>query len=305
MIVYREAPTLAKDLGVPLHTLYALSNHLSAHYHTAELPKPGGGVRRLTVPDQALKRVQRSIARNLLAYREVSPHATAYRCGSGIVRNASAHVGRARLLKMDIYRFFDSITYSAVKNAVFPAEIFSEPLRVLLTMLCYYKDALPQGAPTSPAVANILMGDFDADVGGWCARRGVAYTRYCDDLTFSGETGLEGSYRYARARLEEMGFRVNEKKTLFLRSGQRKQVTGLVVNERVDVPVEYRRRLRQELYYCKCFGLEEHMRSVGWEGAPEAYARRLLGRVGYALQVRPEDRTLLEGKAWLMRELGR
>ncbi|MCQ4865746.1 reverse transcriptase family protein [Pseudoflavonifractor phocaeensis] len=305
MIVYREAPTLARDLGVGLHTLYALSNRLCAHYHTVELTKPNGGVRRLTVPDEALKGVQRSIARNLLACRELSPYATAYRYGVGTVRNASAHVGKARLLKMDIYHFFDSVNYSAVKDAVFPAEVFSEPLRILLTMLCYYQDALPQGAPTSPAVANILMRDFDENVGGWCARRGIAYTRYCDDLTFSGDVGLAGAYRYAEARLREKGFLVNRRKTLYLDAGRRQCVTGLVVNEKVDVPAEYRRALRQELYYCKKFGLEEHLRSVGWEGDPTAYARRLLGRFSYALQVRPEDRALLEGKAWLVEELNR
>ena len=92
-----------------------------------------------------------------------------------------------------------------MKDAVFPPEIFSEPLRVLLTMLCYYRDALPQGAPTSPAIVNILLRDFDLRVGGWCRKRDIVYTRYCDDLTFSGED-LSGVQAVAEAELRALGF---------------------------------------------------------------------------------------------------
>ena len=200
MIVYREAASLARDLGVDLQTLYALSNSLPAHYRSVEIPKAGGGFRRLTVPDEALKRVQRAILNNLLVYMPLSPYATAYRCGGGAVRNAARHVGQSQVLRLDIRHFFDSVRYSAVKDAVFPPEIFSEPLRVLLTMLCYYRDALPQGAPTSPAIVNILLRDFDLRVGGWCRKRDIVYTRYCDDLTFSGED-LSGVQAVAEAEL--------------------------------------------------------------------------------------------------------
>lgn len=150
MIVYREAPTLAKDLGIPLNTLYAVSNSLPAHYHTVRIPKPGGGERVLTVPDETLKAMQRSIARNLLSHMPPSPYATAYRPGGSPVRNAAPHAGRREVLRLDIRHFFDSVRYSQVKDAAFPPQIYAEPLRVLLTMLCYYRDALPQGAPTSP-----------------------------------------------------------------------------------------------------------------------------------------------------------
>ena len=185
MIVYREAASLARDLGVEVRTLYALSNTLPVHYHTVEIPKADGGVRCLTVPDEALKRVQRAILNNLLVHMPVSPCAMAYRYGGGAIRNAARHVGRPQVLRLDIRHFFDSVRYSAVKDAVFPPQTFSEPLRVLLTMLCYYRDSLPQGAPTSPAIVNILLRDFDRRLNAWCRRRDVVYTRYCDDLTFS------------------------------------------------------------------------------------------------------------------------
>ena len=77
--------------------------------------------------------------------------------------------------------------YSRVKDNVFFEEKYSEPIRVLLTMLCYYKDSLPQGALTSPAITDIIMYDFDEIVGEFCNAKNIAYTRYCDDMTLSGD----------------------------------------------------------------------------------------------------------------------
>lgn len=301
MIVYREAASLARDLGVELRTLYALSNSLPAHYHTAEIPKADGGVRRLTVPDEALKQVQRAILNNLLVHMPLSPYAAAYRFGGGAVRSASRHVGQPQVLRLDIRHFFDSVRYSAVKDTVFPPEIFSEPLRVLLTMLCYYRDSLPQGAPTSPAIVNILLRDFDLRLGVWCRERGIVYTRYCDDLTFSGED-LSGVRAVAEAELRAMGFFLNDHKTRLRSAGQRQTVTDLVVNEKVSVPREVRREIRQEVYCCRRFGVEDHLRWTGVGLSPEAYLDRLLGRVGYVLQADPGCAWALEARRWLLGE---
>ena len=204
MIVYREVSTLARDLKIDARTLYAVSNSLPSHYHTVKIPKKNGGERQLAVPDEILKRIQRSIYRNLLAYMPVSHYATAYRCGSGAVRNAARHTGQREVLRLDIRHFFDSVRYTAVKETVFPPEVFSEPLRILLTMLCYYRDGLPQGAPTSPAIVNILLRDFDEGLGAWCRERGVTYSRYCDDLVFSGQH-LDGDRAGGESRRPRTG----------------------------------------------------------------------------------------------------
>ena len=137
MIVYREAETLARDLGFSIQTLYAVSNSLPRHYHPAELPKRDGTVRHLSVPDPLLKPIQRRIADRLLPLLPVSPWATAYRCGAGPLRNAAPHAGKPLILKLDIRDFFGSVLYSAVKEFAFPAFIYTESMRVLLTMLCY------------------------------------------------------------------------------------------------------------------------------------------------------------------------
>lgn len=301
MIVYREAASLVRDLGVEVRTLYALSNSLPAHYHTVEIPKKDGGVRRLTVPDEALKRVQRAILHRLLVHMPVSPCAAAYRFGGGAVRGAARHVGSRQVLRLDIQHFFDSVRYSAVKDAVFPPEIFSEPLRVLLTMLCYYRDSLPQGAPTSPAIVNILLRDFDRRVGAWCRAREITYTRYCDDLTFSGED-LTGVRPMAEAELRALGFFLNDHKTRLRSAGRRQTVTGLVVNEKVSVPREKRRAIRQAVYCCRRFGVEDHLERTGETLSPGACLDRLLGQVGYVLQADPGCAWALEARRWLLEE---
>ena len=299
MIVYRELSSLEQDLGVSAKTLYAVSNNISKHYRKAKLPKENGGYRNLSVPDEVLKSIQKQIAEVLLIHMPVSRYAKAYRFGSSTLRNAKHHVGKQVVLKLDILHFFDSIRYSTVKGKVFPEDIYAEPLRILLTMLCYHKDALPQGAPSSPAITNIILYEFDELVGQWCRERGIAYTRYCDDMTFSGDYDSAEVIRFVRLELKKLGFLLNEQKTRIQYPGQQQSVTGIVVNEKLSIPVDYRRKLRQELYYCRKFGIQEHLQKTGLDIPADTYRMQLLGKVSYVLQVHPDDRDLLEARKWL------
>lgn len=304
MIVYRELSTLEQDLEIRAETLYAVSNSLPRHYRAVRIPKGGGADRRLSVPDDVLKHIQRRITERLLVHMPISPHATAYRYGGGIGKNAAPHAGRPVLLKLDIERFFDSVLYSAVKDCAFPAEIYAEPLRVLLTLLCYYRDALPQGAPSSPAISNLILRAFDDAVGTWCTPRGIVYTRYCDDLSFSGDFDPREVFRFVRDRLREHGFFLNAGKTSWTRDGRRQTVTGLVVNERVQTPASYRRQLRQALYYCQKFGVQEHLARTGQAGGDgQAYLASLLGRVSHALFFSPKDTALQFGRDWIIAQM--
>ena len=187
MYVYKELTSIEQDLGFSARTLYGLSNNLEKHYHNVYIPKSDGTKRKLSVPDLILKRVQKSIADNILTQYPISNYAKAYKAGSSVQLNALPHVGKKKILKLDIEGFFDNIIYSKVKDIVFREDKFSEPIRILLTMLCYYKESLPQGAPTSPAITNIIMYEFDETVGAFCNNKKIAYTRYCDDMTLSGD----------------------------------------------------------------------------------------------------------------------
>lgn len=296
-----------------LALLYALSNHVERHYRETRIPKKGGGSRRLLVPDGLLKGVQRNILHHCLDGRSVSLHACAYRRGLSPIDNAATHAGGERdkiLLKLDIRNFFDSILFPRVYGAAFPESLFPPAAAGLLTHLCCCYDRLPQGAPTSPAISNLVMKPFDDYIGKWCEERKVIYTRYCDDLAFSGRFDAKEVYLKVRGFLVAMGFELNEEKTVIAGPGRRQTVTGLVVNERPRTSAQYRRKIRQEMYYCRKFGVREHLKAVGalnggeeeaeMSGREEAYLQSLLGRIGYVLQADSGDKEFMEYRAACM-----
>ena len=303
MIVYKELSTLETDLGISARTLYAVTNNLSRHYRTVAIPKRNGTERLLSVPDPMLMHIQRQIASVLLPLEPVSPHATAYRPGSSIVRNAQPHAGKKMLLKLDILHFFDSVLYSDVKHYAFPESRYSEQNRILLTMLCYYRDSLPQGAPTSPAISNIILYSFDSAVEEWCNTRRIDYTRYSDDMTFSGDFDPSEVTAFVGNELRKYGFFLNNKKTVISFGAQRQLVTGIVVNKEPHTTREYRRKLRQELFYCRKFGVEEHLRQTGQSLPLRSYLQRLYGQARYILFIDPSDRDAQQAcktiDAWL------
>ncbi len=300
MIVYRELSSLVADLGYSANALYSLSNHTAKHYQTRYLPKRDGGKRELHVPDAFLKAVQRKIADVLLPLEPISEYAAAYRPGGSTKRNAAPHVGQPVLLKLDIWHFFDCIRYAAVKDAAFPAERYSEQNRILLALLCTEGDVLPQGAPTSPAISNLVLREFDETLGCWCENNHITYTRYCDDMTFSGDFDPAPVIAFVREELKKRGFVLNDKKITVVRTGRRKTVTGVVVNEKTSAPAAIKKELRQTLYYCEKFGIESHMKRKGIEGDSCGFAASLLGRVNYVLYLEPDNTEMQAYRTFLL-----
>lgn len=298
MIVYRELSSIEKDLGFSAKTLYGLSNSLEKHYHTVYLPKSDGSKRKLSVPDLILKLVQKSIADNILIQYQISKYAKAYKPGSSIQKNARPHVGKKKILKLDIEGFFDHILYSRVKDTVFYEEKYSESIRILLTMLCYYNDSLPQGAPTSPAITNIIMYDFDETVGAFCNEKNIAYTRYCDDMTFSGCFDEREIISFVKGELRKLGLFLKNRKTAVISASKRQVVTGIVVNEKMNVTKDYKKTIRQEIYYIKKFGLDEHLKRLGISDKQQ-YVLSLKGRIAFVLQTIPNNCEFIEYKNFL------
>lgn len=283
---YFELDSLVKDLGVKAGTLYALSNNIGSHYHQVCIPKSDGGSRKLSCPDYILKKVQRKISEVILSGLPVSEYACAYVYGGSPLKNARKHLKQEMILKLDIRKYFDHVTYPLIREKVFTPDIFSESNRILLSLLCSYDEVLPQGAPTSPAISNILLYDFDNKVGEWCRQRDIIYTRYCDDLTFSSkELDKDEVIRKVADELKVYGLFINRKKTKFIQDGQRKKVTGIIVNERPSAPVENRKKIRQEMYYIRKYGIDDHLKKIGCTDSKEKYLRSLLGRVDYVLSI--------------------
>ena len=297
---------LASMLGIELRTLYSILKSINANYTTHKFVQKNGKVRTINEPSTKLKSIQRLIYFRILQHLPVSKYAKAYRPRITIKQNALPHIGKKYLLKMDIKDFFPSITFTRVYGAAFNTKFFPKYIGTLLTTLCCKDDCLPQGAPTSPALSNLVMKNFDEYLGKWCEEKGIAYTRYCDDLTFSSDMPLYGVYLKAKYMLENMGFDVNEKKTKFISSKNRQTVTGLTVNKKLNISSVYKRELRQEVYYVLKFGAktailrgghEDYI--IGGETLNVDYLYHLLGKVNYVLSIERDNKWFQESKGYL------
>ena len=303
-----DAEQLAGFLGISRGELNDIVNHIQKEYKETRLPKKDGTYRSLCVPSIRLRFCQDPIKEKILPQLPVSKFATAYQKGSTTRGNAEPHIGKKFLLKLDITDFFGSITFEQVQRTAFNTRYVSRQVGYLLTSLCCKDDSLPQGAATSPALSNIVMYRFDDYIGRWCSQRQIAYTRYCDDMTFSSDRPLYGVYQKVKKMLFEMGFELNEAKTHFISNADRQTVTGLVVNEKLSILSSYKRNLRQEIYYTLKFGIEDsivHGNRLNFleDGQPircPTYMTHLIGSVQYVLQIEPENRWFLNAKQKLL-----
>lgn len=242
----RGLDELAARLKLPVEEL----KRVEPRYHEFFIPKRSGGRRRILAPAPALKSLQRRIHRRLLARLPVHPAAVGFRRGESIVTHARRHQGQAAVIRLDLRDFFPSTSAKRVER-YFRAIGWNREAAALLVKLCTAEGGLPQGAPTSPVLSNLVNYRFDARVAADAGRMNLAYSRYADDITFSYAADDASAARNARAlchfvwRLAaEEGYRLHRKKTSVRRRHQRQLVTGLVVNVKVQLPRETRRWLR-------------------------------------------------------------
>lgn len=288
---------LASFLSVRESELFRYVKECDEMYRSFRLKKRTGGNRLINQPEDQLLWMQRRIARGILRYIPVSRYATAYHRGATLTKNASPHMGRRYLLKLDLTDFFHSVRITNVYGRVFEP-YYPKQIGYFLSRLCCKDGRLTQGAPVSPAISNIVMRPFDESFGHWCKKHGLSYTRYCDDITVSGDQPLYCAYEKAAMWLSNMGFEINEKKTRFITNASRQTVTGLTVNEKVSVPSDYKRRLRQEVYYVGRFGIESA--ADYWNHPdPMKYCQSLMGKVCYVLSVEPDNEQFIKAKKTL------
>jgi RNA-directed DNA polymerase len=235
---------LAMHIGMPTLDLFRLVRSCPDHYKTFCLQKKSGGFRVINAPSQTLKTIQKWISTKLLPPDMVHDSATGYRSGYSIVDNAKAHTGKEWVYNLDIEKFFPSIKAGRVEQ-LWLSLGFTRRMAAELTQLTTLHGELPQGAPSSPALANLICLHLDQRLSSLAASRGWTYTRYCDDLTFSGSGRIAGHDERLVARIiNEEGFAVNLDKVRIIRRNSRQTVTGLVVNSFPNVQRKTRRRVR-------------------------------------------------------------
>ncbi|MCD4822968.1 MAG: reverse transcriptase family protein [Phycisphaerae bacterium] len=235
---------LARRLGISVEQLQAVP----IAYSEFTIPKRSGGKRTILAPRDELKSLQRKILRRLLGRLRCHSAATGFQRGQSIVTNARPHIGAAVLLKMDIKEFFPSTTADRLKK-YFKYIGWDKQACKLLLEWTTHKGALPQGAPTSPRLSNLVNFAMDARLAGLAKKFNAAYTRYADDMTFSFATddrqSIYGAIASTKKIVGQCGYKLHQKRKLRLaRKHQRQCVTGLVVNEKLALPRRTRRWLR-------------------------------------------------------------
>lgn len=240
----RGVDDLARALGV---TAGELRGHEPKHRATS-IAKRSGGRRLLHVPDPATKRLQRRILDRVLARLKAHPAAHGFERGRSIATNAAIHAGRAVVLRLDVEGFFPATRAERI-GRMFRRLAWDDEASDLLVRLTTHEGALPQGAPTSPRLSNLVNTALDFELSRAVARWHGRYTRYADDVTISFPEDWIGAVERARHAAREAfgrrGYRLHvRKKTSVRRRHQRQVVCGLVVNEKVSLPRETRRRLR-------------------------------------------------------------
>lgn len=281
------------------HCLLPISNSQAYFYKRYEIPKKNGGIRIIEEPFPALKEMQTWILRNILepaSLRYVSPVAKAFMPGKNLRENARFHRQKQIVVALDLHDFFGSIKSMTVYQ-LFRDWGYNKSVSMMLTKLCTLRNSLPQGAPTSPMLSNLVFFNLDEKIFKYCKERNIRYTRYADDMTFSGDSfSISHLITYVKMLVGTKSYKLNEEKTKVMRRGCCQKVTGVVVNEKMKVDKSYRDKVRQEVYYCIKYGVSEHMSRLNlpnWIKTPKVYLHHLLGKVNYVLQINPKDSKFL------------
>ena len=277
-------------LGVEVNRLEEILNNVSGHYQEFWMRKRSGGYRMISAPDKDLQAIQSTIySRILSSVTIVHPAAVGFRCGRSVVDNAAPHLGKRYVLKMDIHDFFGSIRSPRVRQT-FKKIGYPENVSKVLGALCCLHRHLPQGAPTSPALSNIVGYEMDRKLAALAAEYGVTYTRYADDLTFSGDVfPKEQIIPQVKRIIRDEKVEPNHKKTHFMNQSSRKIITGVSVASgvKLTIPKSKKREIRKNVYFILTKGLAEHQRRIG--SHDPAYLKRLIGMLCYWRAIEPDN----------------
>jgi RNA-directed DNA polymerase len=282
-----------------LNALSALSaSHFAIHYRHHLIPRKSGGLRLIEEPKPLLKRLQRQVLRGVLDLIPAHPASVGFVVGRNCIEGAARHAGEEAVVAFDLSDFFPSIASSRVYG-IFRAIGYPRTVARDLTGLCTTRTPpdlaqtpglpmpgnlttrhLPQGAPTSPALANLCANALDRRLAGLAASLDATYTRYADDLSLSGDRRIIPILiRAVPAIVTEEGFRLNPAKTRVMTAASRQCVTGITVNQNVNIARADYDRLKATIH------------RLGQPGDPRrndpAFLARLSGRIGWVEQVNP------------------
>lgn len=299
-IIY-DQKHLSLLLGIDLIYLYGVSNSSKCYYRKFEIKKRNGKKRIIHEPLPLLKEIQTWILKEILDKLIPSIYTKAFKKNSSIKDNAKFHRNQKKVICLDIKDYFESIKYNKVY--LFFSDLgYASDVAMMLSKICTYKNRLPQGAPTSPALSNLLTISLDNKLFKLANQYNppLRYSRYADDITFSGRVDSTDLIKKVNSIVYTENFRLNFEKTRVLASNKCQIVTGIVVNKKLQVNKKKRKEIRQIMYYIRKRGLESHLNKIKWLNSKESYIRYLLGNINFILFINPKDYNMVEYKKSLI-----
>jgi retron-type reverse transcriptase len=316
LALLHDAAEVARSAGLTVGQLrflaYARKVSRVSHYKSFKIKKKTGGERLISAPMPRLKALQRWILENVLDKVPLHAAAHGFRHERSIVTNATPHAGSSVVVNLDLKDFFPSIRYGRTKG-LFRWLGYSEEVATIFALVCTAPEVdevvldgtrwfvatsvrrLPQGAPTSPAITNVLCDRLDRRITHAATVLGFTYTRYADDLSFSAKPGTTPDVgkllRRVKWLVEKDGLEVHPKKTRVLRRGRRQEVTGLTVNAKTAVPRETLRRFRAVLFQIE----KDGPKGKKWGDSDDVLAS-IEGFANYVLMVSPEKGGALKAR---------
>lgn len=299
--------------GMEYSVLQQMLQGIDGFYAYFLIKKKNGGKRRLVVPYNNLKLIQRWIHKEILEKLNVHPQCKGFIRGSGTLANALPHVGQEYIRKFDLKDFFESINVKSVYG-IFREIGYSKAVSHDLASFCTLKlsdekfsrmgrfkknwfkslydkgiAVLAQGAPTSPALSNLICRHLDKRLENYAIKNGIKYTRYADDLTFSSNDPKKlPKSSFIQKVLSKENFTLNTEKTGTYGKNSRQMVTGILIDgDKPRVPQKFKRQIYRHLHFCQKFGVEAHFKYV----MPNCGHARdwLYGKIYYVKSIEPEE----------------
>lgn len=302
---------LSEILNISYGKLNYIINCREFCYINYEISKKSGGKRLLTCPNLELKGIQKWIYENILKNYTLHKSCIGFRRGMSIKDNAKMHVNQECILKIDLTNFFYSINekrvYKTFKEigyhpnlAVYFAQLLTVNISEIIidNNIDFDRDykflkkeaVLPQGSPASPVLANIVATKLDNRLFNLSKTLGINYSRYADDITFSGDRESMPSLKVVNKIINECGFFINYKKVRYCYKKQGQIVTGLSVVNGVKVPKKFKKETDKHLHYCNTLGVSEHLSYLKKKNNfnKSGFREWLLGRIYFIYSVEPD-----------------
>lgn len=318
---------LSVIVGCPAQKLgyYVYKRSPSTQYKSFSIHKKNGGMRTIHAPQTNLKIIQRSLSNELVKLRVFGPAVNGYVKDRSIKTNAGFHVGKKYVLNIDLQDFFNFITSKRLYGMLInkPYELHSK-IASYIVNACTLNGVLPQGAPSSPILSNLICAKLDSELLSIARKLRCTYTRYADDITISSNSEnirqlvfmqiseehgeiTSGIGEFLKSIIVRNGFEINHKKIRFSNRGARQEVTGLIVNEKVNVKRRFVRQIRAMLYAWKTFGYpaaaQEYKDKYDYSQQGTEFINVVAGKISFVRQIKGVDDAVFQKLAVQFNEL--